>query len=87
MKERIAQLVDEKIKYLNVYVSDVYITNEEGQKTFNIALNSSDYIDLNKVTEASKIINEILDKEKALPLDIDVLDIFSQEKGDGENER
>ena len=82
MKEKIASLVDESIKDLNVFVDDAYTSTEEGKKIFNIVLDSDEVIDLNKVTEASRIINKIMDKNESLLDDIDELDIFSKEKGE-----
>ena len=81
MKEKISKLVDEDIKDLNVFVDDAFISTEEGKKIFNIVLDSEEVIDLNKVTEASRIINKIMDKSNLLK-DIDELDIYSKEKGD-----
>ena len=82
MKEKIASLVDESIKDLNVFVDDAYTSTGEGKKIFNIVLDSDEVIDLNKVTEASRIINKIMDKNESLLEDIDELDIFSKEKGE-----
>ena len=82
MKEEIENLVNDKIKDLNVFVEDAYISNQEGKKIFNIVLDSNETIDLNKITDASRIINEIMDKEENILEDIDELDIFSKEKGD-----
>ena len=82
MKEQVKQLVDEKIKELNVYVDDAFTTTEEGKKIFNIVLDSSEVIDLNKVTEASRIINDIMDSNPDVLGDADELDIYSKEKGD-----
>ena len=82
MKEELANLVNKKIKDLNVFVEDAYISNQEGKKIFNIVLDSNDSIDLNKITEASRIINKVMDSEKKLLEDIDELDIFSKEKGE-----
>lgn len=82
MKEKIANLVDESIKELNVFVDDAYTSEEEGKKIFNIVLDSDEVIDLNKVTDASRIINKIMDENESLLKDIDELDIFSKEKGD-----
>ncbi len=82
MKEEISNLVNDKIKDLNVFVEDAYISNQEGKKIFNIVLDSNETIDLNKITDASRIINEIMDKEENILKDIDELDIFSKEKGD-----
>ena len=87
MKETVASLVDEKIKELNVHVDDAFIGTEEGRKIFNIVLDSDEVIDLNKVTEASRIINDIMDKHEDVLGDVDELDIYSKEKGDSDNER
>ncbi len=82
MKDKIANLVNESIKELNVFVDDAYTSTEEGKKIFNIVLDSEEVIDLNKVTEASRIINKIMDENENLLEDADELDIFSKEKGD-----
>ena len=81
MKEKISELVNDSIKDLNVFVDDAFTSTEEGKKIFNIVLDSEEVIDLNKITEASRIINKIIDKSNLLE-DIDELDIYSKEKGD-----
>ena len=86
MKEQVAELVNESIKELNVFVDDAFISEEEGKKLFNIILDSEEVIDLNRITKASRIINKIMDKNKSLLKDIDELDIYSKEKGADENE-
>ena len=86
MKEQVAELVNDSIKELNVFVDDAFISEEEGKKVYNIVLDSEEVIDLNKVTEASRIINKIMDENNNLPKDIDELDIYSKEKGVDENE-
>lgn len=86
MLEKIKALVDEEIKDLNVHVDDSFMSNEEGKKVLNIVLDSEDIIDLNKVTDASRIINKIMDKHEELLQDCDELDIYSKEKGVNENE-
>ena len=82
MKENIQALVDLKIAKLNVVVDDAYISKEEGKNILNIVLDSSEIIDLNRVTDASRMINKIIDKDQELLKDIDEVDIFSKEKGD-----
>ena len=81
MKTKISKLVNDSIKELNVFVDDAFTSEEEGQKILNIVLDSEEVIDLNRVTEASRIINKIMDKSNLLE-DIDELDIYSKEKGD-----
>ena len=82
MKDKIKNLLDDSIKDLNVFVYDTYTSTEEGKKIFNIVLDSDEIIDLNKVTEASRIINKIMDENDSLLEDADELDIFSKEKGE-----
>ena len=86
MLEKIKALVDEEIKDLNVHVDDSFMSNEEGKKVLNIVLDSEDIIDLNKVTDASRIINKIMDTHEELLQDCDELDIYSNEKGEIEGE-
>ena len=81
MKDKVSTLVDESIKELNVFVDDAFISEEEGKKVFNIVLDSEEVIDLNRVTEASRIINKIMDNSDLVG-DSDELDIYSKEKGD-----
>ena len=82
MKEKLAELLNDSIKELNVFVDDAYTSTEEGKKIFNIVLDSSEIIDLNKITAASRIINNIIDENSRILDDADELDIFSKEKGD-----
>ncbi len=81
MKEKVKKLVDDNIKDLGLFVSDVYYSTEEGIKTLNVELDSDEVIDVNRITEATKIISPIMD-DNNLCDDIDVLDIHSKEKGD-----
>lgn len=80
MKEEIKEKVDKAIKSLNMFVDDVYFNEEEKVKNLNIVLDSSEVIDIERITEASKVINDIIDE-----MDIEeenyVLDIHSKEKG------
>lgn len=82
MKDKISSLVNEKIKELNVFVDDAFISSEEGKKIFNIVLDSEETIDLNRITDASRIINKIMDENKDILEDSDELDIYSKEKGE-----
>ena len=84
MKEKISELVDESIKELNIFVDDAFTSTEEGKKIFNIVLDSEEVIDLSKITEASRIINTIMDEHEEVLGDIDELDIYSKEKGENE---
>ena len=82
MKDKVKELVEDKIKELNVFVDDVFISTEEGKRIFNIVLDSNEIIDLNRITDASRIINKIMDENESLLDDCDELDIFYKEKGE-----
>ena len=82
MKEKIVPLVEEDIHGLNVFVDDVFVSTEEGKKILNIVLDSEEVIDLNLITEASRIINKLIDQNQVLDDDIYEVDIYSKEKGD-----
>ncbi|MCI6108196.1 MAG: hypothetical protein PUE33_06810 [bacterium] len=82
MKDKITNLVGEKIEKLNVFVDDVFISTEEGKKILNIVLDSEEVIDLNLITEASRIINKLIDQNQMLDDDIYEVDIYSKEKGE-----
>lgn len=82
MREEVASLVNDKIKELNVFADDAFIGEEEGKQIFNIVLDSTEVIDLNKITAASRIINKIMDENKEVLGDADELDIYSKTKGE-----
>ena len=78
----ILSLIKHTNEELNVYVDDAFTSTEEGKKIFNIVLDSEEIIDLNRITEASRIINKIMDANESLLDDCDELDIYSKEKGE-----
>lgn len=84
MKEKINELIKDSIEEFNAYVDDAFVDTEEEKKRLNIVLDSEEVIDLNRITEASRVINKLLDKEKTIIEDIDEVDIYSKEKGDNE---
>lgn len=86
MKDKIKVLLDDKIKKLNIFVDDTFISTEEGKKVLNIVLDSDEIIDLNRVTNASRIINKIMDEHEDLLQDCVELDVYSKEKGEIEDE-
>jgi ribosome maturation factor RimP len=81
MKEKVSELLNDSISEYNVFVDDAYVDVEEGKKVFHIVLDSNEVIDLNRITDASRVINKIMDQSELLE-DIDELDIYSKEKGE-----
>ena len=82
MKKKVEELVGEAIEEYNVFVDDVFIDTVEGKKVFNIVLDSDEAIDLNRITDASRVINKIMDQNSDVLEDSDELDIYSKEKGE-----
>lgn len=85
MKEKVSELVNSSVESLGLFVSDAYISKEEGITSFNIILDSENIIDLDLITEASRIINPIMDEADLIEGEY-VLDISSKEKGENRNE-
>ncbi len=85
MKEKIENLVNSTIKNLNLRVDDAFIKEEDGVVSLNIILDSDDVIDLDLITEASRMINPIIDEADLIETEY-VLDISSKEKGDESHE-
>lgn len=85
MEDKIRNAVGDKLDKLNVWIDEIKF-EKEGTETFlRIVLDAEDYISLNTVVMATRIINPLLDK-----LDINddayILDVYAKEKGDVTNE-
>ena len=81
IKDVVASLINSSIEEYNVFVSDAFKSIVEGKTVFNIVLDSDEVIDLDKITEVSRIINKIMDETDKIEQDYDELDIYSEEKG------
>ena len=76
MEEKIKKVIEKPLEKLNMVVDN--ISFEKGN--LNIVLDSEEIIDLDRIVEASHLVNDILDKEDFIK-DGYVLDISSKEKG------
>lgn len=85
VKEKVSMLINSAISELNLFVEDAYIKEEEGITSLNIILDSEQIIDLDLITEASRIINPIMDEADLVEGEY-VLDISSKEKGENNHE-
>ncbi len=86
IKEKVASIINSSIEEYNVFVSDAFKETVEGKVVFNIVLDSDEVIDLNRITEVSRVINDIMDNTDEIEQDYDELDIYSEEKGVSEDE-
>ncbi len=85
MKEKITTMIGSALVPLGLFVSDVYYSKEEDVATLNIELDSEKVIDIELITEATKIINPLIEKEVSKE-EIAVVDIHSRSKGDEQSE-
>lgn len=76
MENKVKSIIEKPLEKLNMVVDQ--ISFEEGN--LNIILDSDEVIDLNRIVEASHLINDLLDKEDFIK-DKYMLDISSKEKG------
>lgn len=81
MKEKVTRLLEDVLAPLNLFVDDAFIEKVDGITSLCIVLDSEEIIDLNRITEASKIINPIMDEANLIEEGY-VLDIYSKEKGE-----
>lgn len=84
MQEKIIKAVGSKLDDLNIKIDSVVYEKENNNNFLRIALDADFYIDVNKVAEASRIIDPIIE-ELDLINDAYILDIYAKEKGDVNN--
>lgn len=85
MKENLEKIIGDKLESLEIWIDDVKLEERDNLKFLNVVLDSNTIIDLNRVTEASEIINPLID-ELDLIEDSYILDIYAKPKGDNKNE-
>lgn len=85
MFDKVKEKIDPVIESMGLFVDSVYLSKEEGVTNLNICLDSDNIIDIDKITEATKLINPIIDEMNLIEEEY-VLDIHSKEKGDSNNE-
>lgn len=85
MKEKVINIVGDKLNNLNLWIDDVYSDKEDNTTYVHIVLDAEEIIPLNKVVMATRIINPLID-EIDLVDDEYILDIYAKEKGGNINE-
>ena len=76
MEEKVKELITKPLENLNIRVDSISTLKEN----LNIVLDSDEVLDLDRIVEASHLINTILD-EKSDIRDKYMIDISSKEKG------
>ena len=80
MEDKVKDLLSDELKKLNLFIDSVVLEQEGKQLFLRICLDSNDVIDIDKVVEATKIINPIMDKEDLIS-DEYILDVYGKSKG------
>lgn len=85
MKEKLVEKLGNKFQDMNIFIDDVYIVDENHEKTLTVVLDSEDMIDLKTVVKATRILNPIVD-ELDFVKEAYTLDVYAKEKGDDDHE-
>ena len=86
MEVKVKELLNPKLEELNMVVDSVKLEKEGTNLFLRICLDSNDIIDLDKVVEATNIINPIMDKEDLIE-DQYILEVYGKSKGEDTNEK
>jgi len=86
MEDKIKELLNPKLKELNMFV-DSSVLEKEGNNLFlRICLDSNKVLDLNSIVEATKIINPIIDEADLID-EAYILEVYGKSKGSVEDEK
>lgn len=81
MKEKIVEVVGDKLNDLDIWIDEVYSSKEGSINYLHIVLDSKEIMPLSKVVQATRIISPLLDKIDIMD-DKYMLDIYAKSKGD-----
>ena len=81
MEEKIKKIVGNHLENLEVWIDSVNLNDSMKPKHLEVCLDSKKNLDLDLITEASKIINDLIDKSD-FELDDYVLEIYGKSKGE-----
>lgn len=81
MKEKIIEVVGDKLNNLDIWIDEVYSSKEGSINYLHIVLDSKEIMPLSKVVQATRIISPLLDKIDIMD-DKYMLDIYAKSKGD-----
>lgn len=81
MKEKVIELVGDKLDSLGVCVDDIYLEKEGNTNYLRVALDSEDLLDVERVTDATKILDPIIEKADLVSGEY-ILDVYAKPKGD-----
>ena len=80
MEEKIRSIVGNSLEEIEVTIDSVKYEQEDGNNFLRICLDSKKVLDLDLITEASRIINDLIDNSD-FDLENYNLDIYGKSKG------
>ena len=80
MKEKVKEIIGDKLDELNLVVDSVIYEKENNVNYLRICLDSKDMIDLDLIVKATNIINPLMDKSNLINEEYH-LDIYGKSKG------
>ncbi len=86
MEEKIKELLNPKLKDLEMVVDSCVLEHEGNNLFLRICLDSNNILDLDSIVEATNIINPIMDKEDIVSEQY-VLEVYGKSKGSVDNEK
>lgn len=81
MEDKIKEAIGNNLDSLNLWIDSIKYEKENNLNYLRICLDSKDIINVEKIVEATKIINPIMDKEDLIN-DEYILDIYGKSKGE-----
>ena len=85
MESKVKELLEGKLDELNLVVDSVTLEKENNQLYLRICLDSKDIIDIDKVVEATNIINPIIDRADLIDEKY-ILEVYGKSKGSESDE-
>ncbi len=86
MEKIVKDIIGNHLDELGVWIDSVKLNEDVKPKHLEVCLDSEKTLDLDLITEASKIINELIDNSN-FDLDDYVLEIYGKSKGENNNEK
>ena len=81
MKEKIIEVVGDKLNDLDIWIDEVYSSKEGSINYLHIVLDCKEIMPFSKAVQATRIISPLLDKIDIMD-DKYMLDIYAKSKGD-----
>lgn len=81
MKDEVIKLIGDKLESVNAFIDDVYLEKEGKQTFLRVVIDSDTMIDIERVVEATKIIDPIIEKANLVEEEY-ILDVYAKSKGD-----